>query len=78
MRIQVAACHSGAQDAFAHVGLYLGLHLSNCGIVNLCRMKTDRLCVDRLCRLNIWQRLKHPINHTHMKVHMRVQAGGRA
>jgi len=58
--LNVAACHEGAQDAFA----YVGLHLSNGGIVNLCRVKTDRLCVDRL---SIWLRLKHPINYTHMK-----------
>ena len=46
MRLQVAACHEGAKQALAHGGLHLGLHLSNCGHVDLDRVERDRLCVD--------------------------------
>ena len=61
MRFDVTACHKGPQDAFAHVGLHLGC----CPLIESGRrVKRDRLC--------IWQRLKHPIDHADMKVHMRV------
>ncbi len=65
MRIQVPACDEGAQDAFAHVGL----HFAKSGLVKSSgRVKSH----------TVWQRLKHPIDHAHMKVHMRVQAGAKA
>ena len=52
--LNVAACHKGAQDAFAHVGLHLGDHS---------RVEFSR-CVKSY---TVWQRLKHPINHTDVK-----------
>ncbi len=52
--LDVAACHKGAQDAFAHVGLHLG----NCRLI-----KSSR----RVKSHTVWLRLKHPINHAHMK-----------
>lgn len=73
MGINVATCHEGPQNAFA----YVGLHLGDGGIVNLRRMKTDRLCVARLRRLSILQRLKHPVDDANVEVHICVQAGAK-
>ncbi len=63
--LNVTACHKGAQDAFAHVGLHLGdgRLIESSGWVK---------------GHTFWQRLKHPIEHAHMEVHMRVQAGAKA
>ncbi len=67
MRFNVAACHKGAQQTPAHIGLHLG----HGGFIETHRcVKIDRQCIG--------QRLKHPVNHAHMKVHMRVQAGAKA
>jgi hypothetical protein len=68
MRPQVAACHKGAQQALAHAVLYLGLHLGKGDLVDLGGVKRDRLHTGG-------QRLKHPIDHAHMEMHMRVQVG---
>jgi len=45
--LNVAACHKGAQDAFAHVGLHLG----SCRLIQSSR---------RMKSHTVWQRLKHP------------------
>jgi len=75
----VAACHKGAQDAFAHVGLYGS---DGAFIQSSRRVKNHTL--RRRCRAWLWvglrtsiridglrhwsgNSLKHPINHTHMK-----------
>ena len=63
--LNVTACHKGAQDAFAHVGL----NLAKSRLIKVCG------CVKSYI---VWLRLKHPIAHAHMKVHMRVQAGAKA
>ena len=71
-RLDVSACHEGAQQAAAHVGLHLG-HSSR--VKPAGRMKIHS---GRCWRVGLGfavYLLKHPINHAHMKVHMRVQAG---
>ena len=52
--LNVTACHKGAQDAFAHIGLHLGDDR---------RIESSR----RVKSHTFWQRLKHPINHTDVK-----------
>ncbi len=52
-RLKVAACHEGAQDATAHVGLHLG----HGGFIESSRCVN----IDRQC---IGQRLKHPVDRT--------------
>ena len=64
-RLEMAACHKGAQDAFAHVGLHLG----DGGLIESSRRLKNHTARDGL---------KHPIAHAHMEVHMRVQAGAKA
>ena len=50
--LKVAACHEGAQDALAHIGLHLG----HGGLIETHRcVKIDRQCIG--------QRLKHPVDH---------------
>ena len=75
--LQVAACHKGAQDAFAHIGL----HGSDGAFIETsCRVKNHTLRCRAwlwvgLCRsihidaLRHWSdnSLKHPIDHTDMK-----------
>ena len=78
MRLKVTACHKGAQDATAHVGLHLGngalIKASRC--VRLDPLGHWASVTLRLCRPTRYG-LKHPIEHAHMKVHMRVQAGAK-
>jgi len=80
MRIQVAACHKGAHDAFAHVGL----NMAKDRVIESSGRKNDHTL---RCRLRVglcsridglrWpsKSLKHPINHTEVKMQMCVQAG---
>jgi len=80
MCIQVAACHKGAQDAFAHVGLNLTksrvIKSSGCVKKHALRCRLGVGICNRIDGLR-WpsKSLKHPINHTEVKMQMRVQAG---
>jgi len=83
--LNVAACQKGAQDALAHVGLHGidgALIETNCSVKNhtlRCRVGLCSSSIDAL-RLRHWasNSLKHPIDDTDVKVHIRVQAGAKA
>ena len=79
-RLDVAAHHKGAHDAFAHIGL----NMAKDRVIESSGRKNDHTL---RCRLRVgmcsridglrWpsKSLKHPINHTEVKMQMRGQAG---
>ena len=71
--LQQATAHKGAQYAPAQGCLRLGYHglIDSGGGVEDPRWRG--CCVIAIRRAHHF--LKHPVNHTHMKVHMPVQAG---
>lgn len=71
---------SAATGSFLEVQAKLfGLHLDHGRLVEPTgQMKTHARKCWRLCGVIRRHRRKHPIDHAHMEMHMRVQAGAEA
>ena len=70
--LDVSAYHEGVQQAAAHSSVHLG---DSRLIKPAGRMKMHARKCWGLDSVVSRHRLKHPIDHAHMEMHMRVQAG---